>query len=168
MKLIVGLGNPEPKYSETRHNAGFLFVDELQRETQNSKVKSQNYNSKVKIFKSNKFMNESGEFVKSLLSKYPGIPVSDIYIVHDDLDIILGEYKIQFGKGPRDHNGVKSVDEALGTDQYWHIRIGIENRIENGDLGIKGKDYVLEDFSEEERKILDRVIMEVCHKIKEL
>lgn len=175
MKLIVGLGNPEPKYSETRHNAGFLFVDELARQKKLSWEDSKtgllqhcwftNSSGKIELIKPQVFMNDSGRSVVRAKSKH-GIKTEDIYIVHDDLDIALGEYKIQYGRGPKDHNGVRSVDEALGTDQYWHVRIGIDNRpLDNKPLGIE---YVLQNFSDKERKILDKVIDEVCHKIKKL
>lgn len=154
MKLLIGLGNPSPNYQNTRHNAGFLVVDELQKKP---------LPKDVVVKKSDKFMNESGEFVKSVLLKYPSISVSNIYIVHDDLDIRLGEFKIQFGRGPHDHNGLKSIDEALGTDQYWHVRIGVDNRpLDNRPMG---EEYVLQNFTEEERKILDKVIIEVCDKL---
>jgi PTH1 family peptidyl-tRNA hydrolase len=156
MRLVIGLGNPGSGYQNTRHNAGFLVLDELK------KLKSTN----LQIYKSTNFMNESGEFVGHLLSKYPSIPVSSIYIVHDDLDIPLGSYKIQFGRGPKDHNGLKSVDEALGTDQYWHIRVGVDNRpLDNRPMG---EEYVLQNFSDEEKLVLDKVIKEVCKKLATL
>ena len=155
MKLVIGLGNPGSEYVNTRHNAGFLVADELK------KLKSVN----LQIYKSTNFMNESGGFVSDLTKCYTPNP-SDLYIIHDDLDIPLGSYKIQFGTGPRDHNGVKSVDEALGTDQYWHVRVGVDNR--PPDARTKGIDYVLEEFSDEERKMLDKVIKGVCKKLATL
>jgi len=168
MKLIIGIGNPGGEYVNTRHNAGLLVVDQIN-QIQNSKLKSQNYNSKLKNFvakKSDVFMNESGSFVKGALSKYPSIPVSNLYIVHDDLDIPLGIYKIQFGVGPKVHNGVKSIDEALGTDEYWHVRVGVDNRGNpTSREATRGEEYVLQDFCEGERKILDHVIKEVCKKL---
>lgn len=168
MKLIIGLGNPTPEYSATRHNAGFLVVDALKEKIQNSKSETLNkrlhhFVGKIQIFKSDKFMNESGVFVKQLMSKYPNVPVSSIYVIHDDLDIPLGSYKIQFGRGPRDHNGIKSVDEAFGTSQYWHIRIGVDNR--PADNRPMGEEYVLQNFTDEERVILDKTIKEVCKKL---
>ncbi len=156
MKLIIGLGNPGEEYKNTRHNAGFLVVDRL-RELKLSRS--------VLIRKSDVFMNESGDFVRSLYTKY-NIPNIGLYVVHDDLDIKLGEYKIQFGRGPKDHNGLKSVDEALGTDQYWHVRIGIDNRPQ--DARPMGEEYVLQNFTDEERAVLDKVIKEVCKKLATL
>ncbi len=156
MKFIVGLGNPGKSYAETRHNTGFLVVDELQ------KLKSPR---SVVIRKSNVFMNESGSFVRKLVDKYR-VNLSDLYIIHDDLDIKLGEYKIQLGRGPKDHNGLKSIDEALGTSDYWHVRIGIDSRpLDNKPMG---EEYVLQNFSEEEKQILKKTIKEVCKKLATL
>lgn len=156
MRLIVSIGNPGVAYANTRHNAGFLVVDALQ----NSKLPKD-----VVIRKSDTFMNESGIFVKKLVNNYK-LDLNDLYIIHDDLDIKLGEYKIQFGRGPKDHNGLKSIDEELGTDQYWHVRIGVDNRpLDNKPMG---EEYVLQNFSDEEKEILDRVIKEVCKKLATL
>lgn len=155
MKLIIGLGNPRPEYLATRHNAGFLVAEELQK---------QNLTEGVIVRKSDVFMNDSGSFVESLCTKYY-IQNTDLYIVHDDLDIKLGEYKIQFGRGPKDHNGLKSIDESLGTDQYWHVRVGIDNRSTDQESRIEGEEYVLQNFTEEERAILDKVISQICKKL---
>ena len=153
MKLVIGIGNPGGEYSDTRHNAGLLVVDELQK----SKLPKD-----LIVKKSDVFMNESGSFVKSQYTKYH-IQNTDLYIIHDDLDIKLGEYKIQLGRGPKDHNGLKSVDEALGTNEYWHVRIGVDNRpFDNRPMG---EEYVLQNFTDEELVILDRVIKEVCKKL---
>lgn len=160
MKLIIGLGNPGEEYKNTRHNAGYLVVDQLKSKISNSQSPISN---QIKIFKSDKFMNESGVFVKHLISKYPNISISDLYIIHDDLDIKLGEYKIQLGHSPKDHNGIKSVDQELGTDQYWHVKIGIDNRpLDARPIGVE---YVLQNFTDEERKILDQVIHKVVKSI---
>jgi peptidyl-tRNA hydrolase, PTH1 family len=161
MKLVIGLGNPGTEYLNTRHNTGILVVDELQKEIQGSKREILN-KSQIKIFKSSKFMNESGFFVSKQLKAY-GIKPEALYVIHDDLDIKLGEYKIQYGRGPKDHNGLKSIDEELSTDQYWHVRIGVDNRpFDNRPMG---EEYVLENFSDEERNILDRTIKQVVNKL---
>ncbi len=151
MKLIVGLGNPGGEYENTRHNAGFFVVDELQK---------QKLPKGVIVKKSDTFMNESGAFVKKLISKYPSIPISSIYIVHDDLDIPLGSFKIQLGKGPKDHNGIKSVENELGSKDFWRIRVGIENR--DPANKIPGEEYTLQDFTSEERKVIDKMVEKVC------
>ena len=162
MKLIIGLGNPGKEYENTRHNTGFLVVDQLKARISNFQFPISN---KFLIFKSTNFMNESGEFVLKTLKAY-SIKPEALFIIHDDLDIKLGEYKIQFGHSPKDHNGIKSVDEALGTSDYWHVKIGIDNRpLDNRPMGIE---YVLQNFPDEERKILDGVIKEVCKKLATL
>jgi len=155
MKLIIGLGNPSESYVNTRHNVGHLFVDEL---------KNHNLPNGVTLKKSDTFMNESGDFVKKMTDQYK-LDLSDLFIVHDDLDIKLGEYKIQFGRGPKDHNGLGSVNDALGTDQYWHIRMGVDNRpLDNRPLGTE---YVLQNFSDEEKEVLDKVIKEAVNDLIE-
>jgi PTH1 family peptidyl-tRNA hydrolase len=152
MRLIVGLGNPGRKYQNTRHNTGFLVVDQLKSRISDG----------FKIFKSDEFMNESGSFVKKLVDRYK-IDLNNLYVIHDDLDIRLGEYKIQFGKGPKDHNGILDIEQKLGTKDFWRVRVGVDNRPLDGRP--MGEEYVLQNFTEEERKILDKVIKAVCHEI---
>jgi PTH1 family peptidyl-tRNA hydrolase len=148
MRLIVGLGNPGDSYTHTRHNAGCLFVDA---------ISSKNPSKDIVLRKSDTFMNDSGTFVKKLVDQYK-LNLSNLYIAHDDLDIKLGEYKIQFGKGPKDHNGLNDIEAKLGTNEFWHIRIGVDNRpLDGKPLGIE---YVLENFSDEEKQILDKTIIE--------
>jgi PTH1 family peptidyl-tRNA hydrolase len=149
MKLIVGLGNPGEDYKNTRHNAGFLVADELQ------KMKLP---ASVVVKKSDVFMNDSGSFVRKTADKYKLNP-SDLYIIHDDLDIPLGSYKIQFGVGPKIHNGVNSVETELETKDFWRVRIGVDNR--QADDRTQGEEYVLQDFTDEERKVLDLTIKKV-------
>jgi len=148
MILIIGLGNPGVEYKDTRHNAGFLVVDEL--------LTTKLPGGSV-VAKSDVFMNDSGSFVKKLVDKYK-IEPSDLYIIHDDLDIKLGEFKIQKGHGPKDHNGLNDIYQKLGSDDFWHVRIGIDNRpLDNKPMGIE---YVLQNFSNEEEEILDRTVKE--------
>ena len=153
MKLIVGLGNPGEKYKNSRHNTGYVFVDEL---------KEVRLPKDVVLKKTDTFMNESGSFVKRMVDQYKVDP-SDLYIAHDDLDIPLGSFKIQFGVGPKVHNGVNSVEETLGTKEFWRIRIGVDNR--KSDDRTQGEEYVLQDFTSEEKLILERMIKEACKKL---
>jgi len=153
MRLIIGLGNPGSVYSETRHNVGYVAVDELQ------KI---GLPEGAIIKKSGMYMNLSGDFVGLQVSKYK-VKNADIYIIHDDLDIPLGEYKIQFGKGPKDHNGLKSIDDALGTNKYWHVRVGVDNR--PGDNRPMGEEYVLQNFPDEEKTVITKAIKEACKKL---
>lgn len=171
MKLIVGLGNPGEKYKDNRHNVGHVVVDELK--TNNTPRDKSGKLKGVVIAKTDTFMNDSGSFVKSLMSKDPNILISELYVIHDDLDIALGSYKIQLGKAPKNHKGLESIDEALGTMDYWHVRVGIENR--NNELGITnyartpGEEYVLEDFTDEEvvkvEKTIRKLLIDLIHLI---
>lgn len=173
MKLFVGLGNPEAKYFNNRHNVGFMAIDAI-----NEKLKTKykrkpsafsqkflqsiiwDYSPFAALAKPMKFMNDSGVAVKKLVDAYKANP-QDVYIIHDDLDIPLGEYKIQMAKGPKVHNGVKSVEDELGTKDFGRIRIGIENR--DAAKRPKGEVYVLEDFTEDEKKILRWTIQKLIN-----
>lgn len=154
MKLIVGLGNPEAKYSNNRHNVGIMVVDELISE---GRIKN------IVVKRSDKFMNSSGSFVKKQMAKYPSVSISDLYVVHDDLDIPLGAFKIQFDKGPKVHNGLNDIYEKLGTSEFWHVRVGVDNR--DPENRAKGDEYVLQDFTEEEKIVLDQVIKQICNQL---
>lgn len=151
MKVIIGLGNPGSKYKNNRHNLGHLVVDQLKTQ-----------NSKLKIFKSDRFMNDSGNFVLSLTKTYNLLP-NDLFVIHDDLDIKLGEFKIQLGKGPKVHNGLNDIYEKLGTNDFWHVRVGVDNR--DPENRAKGDEYVLQDFTVEEKVILDGVIKQICNQL---
>jgi len=181
MKLVVGLGNLGEKFEGTRHNMGFLVLDELKTEISKSKFlnskqapnskfqKKKNLHSEIIrindliLAKPTTFMNSSGIAVSSLATFFK-IQTSDVYVIHDDLDISLGEYKIQLAKGPKDHNGIRSIEEKLCSDNFWRVRVGIDNdesRITNHESRIDGEDYVLMKFSEEEVDTLEAVIEEV-------
>lgn len=164
MKLIIGLGNPGEKYHNTRHNVGFMMLDELAQMTSdqwlmNKYVQSSIINNQSLILaKPQAFMNNSGEAVKLLLAFYELKPTA-ITVVHDDLDLPLGEYKIQFGKGPKVHNGINSIESSLGTDQFWRVRIGIDNR--DPENRTPGEAYVLQQFSTLEQITLNKVFKDI-------
>ncbi len=171
MKIIVGLGNPGAEYAGTRHNVGVMLVNQLASLSvdQSSYGWRKHYDALmyktsdlVLVKTKDIFMNESGRLITSppapLLISGEG---SNLYVAHDDLDLKLGEYKIQFGKGPREHNGVESVERALGTKEFWRIRIGIDNRRTQ----IDGETYVLQKFLPEEKKILDEVLEKISNEI---
>ncbi len=149
MKLLIGLGNPGKQYEKNRHNAGQRFV-------RKANLKLENFN--LKSMETNTFMNESGEAVRRWVAFYRVKP-EDLYIAHDDLDIPLGEYKIQFGVGPQLHYGIQSVEKELGTKDFWRVRIGVDNRPASRRAGIPrtpGEEYVLQDFTKEELEILEQ------------
>jgi peptidyl-tRNA hydrolase, PTH1 family len=173
MKLVVGLGNPGEKYEGTRHNVGFLVADKLVGEKSWSKSKGAPLtyvhikigNEEVEVIKPSTFMNESGQAVKGPLNKHKELTTQDVYVIHDDLDIKLGEYKIQLGKGPKVHYGIESVEKCLVTDQFWRVRVGVENRKVRGNMGIPGMKYVLQKFTKEEWEVLDEVVGKIVQEL---
>jgi len=165
--IIIGLGNPGKKYENNRHNVGKIFIDFISQKLKiNPPFYEQNDQLKIKIFKTNCFMNESGKEVKKILKTLPvtSYTLQDLYIVHDDLDIYLGKFRLDFGRGPKLHNGVKSIEQTLKTKDFWRIRIGVDNRQKTG--WIDGKTYVLMDFLKEEKEILENdVFLKIMKKI---
>lgn len=161
MKLFIGLGNPGGKYQNNRHNVGKLFIDYFVNQVTNWRVSELKEKNKLiaKIFKNNDlilaksevFMNVSGAMVKKILKTF-SVSSSMLYIIHDDLDIPLGKFKIQFGQGPKLHNGIKSIEENLKTKNFWRIRIGVDDRKKEN--WVNGETYVLQDFLKEEKEIL--------------
>lgn len=154
MKLLVGLGNPGEKYQHNRHNIGFMFADFMKN---NERMKHE----KWIILKPQNYMNRSGEEVSKTAHFYK-IEPEDIFVAHDDLDIPLGKFKIQKGTGPKLHNGISSIEQLLGTNDFWRIRIGVENR---GDNRISGEVYVLQDFTNEERQTITSLFPEISTRL---
>ena len=174
MKLIIGLGNPGKEYEKTRHNAGFLVVDELADGMQYSVFSIQQKfnaeisegiinNEKIILAKPQTFMNNSGQAIKAVLDYYK-IDTEDIIVIHDDLDIPTGEFKISKNKNSGGHKGVQSIIDHLGTKDFIRIRIGI--MIENKKTPTEK--FVLERFSEKEMEIVDGVIEKIENKIVKL
>jgi peptidyl-tRNA hydrolase, PTH1 family len=176
MKLITGLGNPGEKFEGTRHNVGFIFLDALrekflyQKEISTTDWKKEKaFSSEICLLKEgNKvlamlekpltYMNRAGEAVAKIVKKHEVSDLSNNFIlIHDDLDIPLGKFKIQSGKSPLGHNGVKNVEERLGIVDFKRVRIGVEAR---KNKNIPGEDYVLKKFLDSEREIIDEVIQE--------
>lgn len=160
MKLIVGLGNPGQNYMNNRHNAGHLFIDFLN----DHLIAPQ---AGIRLAKTDCFMNLSGRFVEKHLKRTSTLP-NDLFIAHDDLDIPLGSFKIQFASGPKIHNGIHSVEDELGTDEFWRIRLGVDSRPPGGPRTISGEDYVLSDFAADEREQLTAVFAQVAMRLKSI
>lgn len=177
MKLIVGLGNPGVKYQNNRHNVGFMFIDYIVNELTGSRVYeySKNGNAqytwfdlkkeKLEFYKPQTFMNESGKSVRYALKKHPELKPADLYVVHDDLDIPLGKFRIHFGRGPRLHNGITSIENALSTKDFWRIRIGVDNRKQES--WIDGETYVLHSFTPDEKETVSKVFPEIFDRLKQ-
>jgi PTH1 family peptidyl-tRNA hydrolase len=128
------------------------------------------------LVKPQTLMNSSGLAVKKILQHYnKTIKTSrtlkhyrNLYVIHDDLDIKLGEYKLQFGKGPKEHGGINSIERELGTKNFWRVRIGLENRVlENKSFRILGQDYVLDKFSKKEKEIIHHLMEIICRELAE-
>lgn len=159
MRLIVGLGNPGKEYSETRHNIGFKMLD-MMTEHLNLNYKNKNgglyaevniKGEKVIFLKPQKFINISGQVIRKYVDFYK-INLDDIFIIHDDLDLELGKYKLKPFGSSAGHNGLKDIERCLGTEVYKRMKIGISNN-KKMDTG----DYVLSKISELEKKQIDEV-----------
>lgn len=172
MKLVVGLGNPELKYKKTRHNTGFLAVDYIQKNIDGfsrwqlkKKLKAKisegqlDNGTRIILSKPQTFMNNSGEAVKLLTSNLK-LLTSNLFVVHDDFDLLLGAFKVEKERGSAGHKGVQSIIDALGTNDFQRLRIGI--RPANIDTIIKADDYVLKNFSKEEMEIMQETIKEAA------
>lgn len=162
MKLIVGLGNPGSKYLLTRHNVGFLFIDIFARmkseSTPNFKSEFKAETCRVKVgseqvilCKPQTFMNLSGESVQPLM-KFYNIEPSDLLVAHDEVDIPFATMKFQPKRGPGGHNGIKSIHQMLGTDDYGRLRLGVGKP--PAAWNMQTADWVLANFSNEEQSIL--------------
>ena len=179
MLLIIGLGNPEEKYKKTRHNAGFIAVDKLRKKWNFPEFKfNKKFNAETSISpplekgelkgdlknkllyptnenktilaKPQTFMNRSGETVREIMNFYK-LTLENIIVVHDDLDIEIGKYKISTGSSSAGHKGVQSVINNIGTQEFKRIRIGVEKSGGRKNRGnISGDDFVLRDFEEDE------------------
>jgi peptidyl-tRNA hydrolase, PTH1 family len=155
MKIIIGLGNPDRKYERTRHNAGFMAVDELARSLSLDLAKEKAHAligagrlgaEQVVLAKPQTYMNESGKAAASLLREFYGSP-GDLIVIHDELDLPLGAVRVKIGGGHGGHNGLRSIIEALAGD-FVRVRIGIGRPLSSEDAA----DYVLSPFLAEERK----------------
>jgi len=173
--LIVGLGNPGEKYKNNRHNVGFLSVNYLTTQLKDKSFSVRTYEkfdcqifealintNKFLFVKPQTFMNNSGSAVKKVLD-YFKIDIKNLIVIHDDLDIPLGKFKIQKASGPKLHNGILSIEKELKTKDFTRIRIGVDNR--NPKLKIDGERYVLSDFTKEEKKQLDEIFEKINNKI---
>lgn len=164
MKLIIGLGNPGKKYQDNRHNVGHMFIDHIsQRHSRSDQESDSHLRENDKFVKTTVFMNHSGAEVKKLATYYK-LPTTSIIVVHDDLDIPLGKFKIQKSGGPKLHNGITSIEKTLKTKGFWRVRIGVDNR--DPDNRIDGETYILQDLTQQERKNLLQVFDEVVDKLK--
>jgi len=182
MQIIVGLGNPGKKYKLTRHNIGFMAVDALAERLdlvwQNNKkfLAEIAKDNDIILVKPLTFMNNSGQAVQGILSFYKLLPKkfglltakdadlsSVLTVIHDDLDIDLGKYKISLDSRSAGHKGVESIIDRLKTKKFTRVRIGIKtNNLEK----IPPEKFVLQNFANQEKEIIDQLILKIIEKIK--
>lgn len=155
MKLIVGLGNPDKKYDKTRHNVGFMVIDNYTGSNGysskfNALYKEVNINGeKVLFIKPQTYMNNSGESVIKFVNYY-NIDLCDILVVQDDIDLNMGKFRVKFNSSDGGHNGIKSIINCLGSKEFARLKIGVRNEKLTNAI-----DFVLGKFSGEELDIID-------------
>lgn len=171
MIIIVGLGNVGREYDGTRHNAGFLAVDDLRarlgfddfKEDKKysgliafGKVRAQ----KLVLLKPATFMNESGRSVRALLDFYK-LPPTTLIVIHDDVDLPSGKFRTTDSSRAAGHNGVQDIVDHLGTQDFFRIRLGIGRPTPENGICTTLHDYVLQKFTAEEKEGLERLFPEV-------
>jgi PTH1 family peptidyl-tRNA hydrolase len=162
VKLFVGLGNPGKQYEQTRHNIGFMVIDELSRQFNIPLDQSKHKGlygigfykgEKVLLLKPMTYMNLSGESIRAIADYYQ-IDIENIVIIYDDLDLPVGKIRLRQKGSAGGHNGIKSTIAHLGTQEFNRIRLGIKRP----PAGMKVPDYVLGRFSQEEQvEVIDAV-----------
>lgn len=168
MHLIVGLGNIGEKYQLTRHNVGFMVIDEMTKNLATSNINNSNFQSTLlksgyNLFsKPTTFMNNSGLAVHAI-KEYYKIDLENIIVIHDDLDLPFGTVKFKIGGGHGGHNGLRSIDAHIGKE-YIRVRIGVGKPQDKADVA----NYVLNNFSKEELNKLPDIIGHTINAIKAL
>ena len=157
MKLIVGLGNPGKEYENTRHNIGFFMVDsylgnvDWKEKFNGLYYQTVIFSEKVIFLKPCMYINLSGEVIRKYVD-YFKIDISDIFIIHDDLDLDTGMYRLRATGRSAGHNGLKNIEKCLGTQEYKRLKIGISNN-----KNIDTKDYVLGKISSDDMKEFNNI-----------
>ncbi len=175
MKLIVGLGNPGKEFEITRHNAGWLCLDrfalaEKLSSKKSSKLQAEIFDykvgrNKVVLAKPQTFMNNSGVSV-NIMRNFFRVATKDLVVVHDDKDIPVGEIRVQTNRGAAGHNGIKSIIEHIGTQDFTRIRIGV-GPVEKVKIEVISN-FVLNKFTKEEFKLLQVAMDNAAVEIKRL
>jgi len=171
IKLIIGLGNPDPEYGNTYHNVGHQFILFL---IKNQKLCAPNSTAvlcAIKLLKTDAYMNESGACVKTALKKYKLKP-DQAMVAHDDSDIMLGAYKMSFARNAGGHRGVQNIIDYLKTNKFWRLRIGIRpasafpaSAGKPAKKWIKAEKLVLKKISPADQKKLQTVFKEVMEEL---
>ncbi len=168
MHLIVGLGNIGEKYQLTRHNVGFMVIDEITKNLSTSNIQKPNFHSLLEksaydlYSKPTTFMNNSGMAVQAI-KEYYKLEMEDLIVIHDDIDLPFGTVKFKIGGGHGGHNGLRSIDAHIGKE-YIRVRIGVGKPQDKADVA----NYVLNNFSKEELNKLPDIINHTINAIKAL
>ena len=168
MHLIVGLGNIGDKYQLTRHNIGFMVIDEITKNLSTSNINNPNFQSTLlksgyNLFaKPTTYMNNSGVAVHAI-KEYYKIDLENIIVIHDDLDLPFGTVKFKIGGGHGGHNGLRSLDAHI-TKEYIRVRVGIGKPLDKSDVA----NYVLSNFSKEEMNKLQDIMPHIIEAIEAL
>ncbi|QOY51564.1 aminoacyl-tRNA hydrolase [Candidatus Sulfurimonas baltica] len=164
--LIVGLGNPGPNYEQTRHNIGFMVIDELVKRQNAQKLSSSLFNGELFKFSNHfllkplTFMNLSGNSISAVKKFYK---IEDVVVIHDDLDLPFGTLRFKKGGGHGGHNGLKSTDEKISRE-YIRVRMGIGKPEHKGEVS----SYVLSNFNSKEQTHLSEWISLTCEAVEYL
>lgn len=170
MRLIVGLGNPDSSYQNTRHNIGFMAIDAFAKNigvtiTQNKfsglYTQTTYQGEKIILLKPQKYMNLSGEVINDYVH-YFKIEVSDILIISDDLDLPIGTIKLKYKGSSGGHNGLKDIENHLHTNVYKRLKIGISHNRE-----LDTKEYVLGKFSGTDKKEIEELMTSIPYILKD-
>lgn len=175
MKLIIGLGNPGKKYATTWHNLGYMALDLLAHDSSAKEFKANKKfeaeiaqteiaGQKIILAKPLTFMNLSGQSVKKIMAFYK-LKISDLIVVHDDLDLPIGKIRIAQNSSSGGHNGIKSIIEELNDQNFIRLKLGIASDLLNQ---ISAPDYVLMKIPKEQKKLIDIVLINAIEAIKEL
>lgn len=179
MKLIVGLGNPEDKYTGTRHNLGFEVINKFFHKINSSNTNWENnskfnaelviINSELILAKPQTYMNNSGIAVAKL-AKFYKIEPDDTIIIHDDIDLELGHIKVRSGGASAGHHGVESIIKDLNTDKFIRIRLGIGNLKslsgEHKKISFNAEHFVLEPFLQTETSTVKRMVKKTVNALE--
>ena len=171
MKLIVGLGNPGIEYQFTPHNVGFLAIDHIANEygveVRNRQARALTGrltigSEQVLLAKPETYMNLSGLSVRELVEKNEIAPETDLIVIQDELDFVLGTLKLQTRRGSAGHNGIESIIGALGNNDFWRIRVGVAPERQVTD----GQSYLLSPFRKTELEIVGQALDTVSEAVK--
>ncbi len=178
----MGLGNPGLEYLWTPHNAGFMAIDRIAQQegvvVQNRRCRAMTATCRIAerlvvLAKPETFMNLSGSAVAALVDEFEADPAKDLLVIYDELDLVLGTFKIRERGSPAGHNGVRSVTGALGTEEWLRLRIGVApnlppEAIAAGGGARQGRDYLLSPMRKADLTVLDEVLDRVATAVRRI